>query len=189
VTTASINSILNFETYVLMTMKLRLKMLRKEAVLAAELSQHGFSIDDAERIHQQVSGALEEETTRFANMKQLLSIPDRDASVLRYNSVVWPGFEFNAIADGRGLLKSVAYSRKLSHSTSAKSPTELALWSVDLAEFTEHFGPMRKSRQWSVSDQLLPAYEEYEFPWEGESYGAGFSWGLFMFASKSWPED
>jgi hypothetical protein len=189
VITASINTVLNFETYVLMTMKLRLKMLRKEAMLAAKLSQHGFSIDDAERIHRQGSRALEEESTRFASMKELLSIADRDPSVLTYSSVVWPGFEFNAIADDHGLLESAAYSHKLRHSTNAKSPTELALWSVDLAEFTEHFGPMRKSRQCSVSDQLLPAYEECEFLWEGESYGAGFSWGLFMFSSKSWPED
>lgn len=188
-TSASINTILNFEIYVLMTMKLRLKMSRKEAALAAKLGQHEFSIDDAERIHRQVSGALEGETTRFANMKQLLSVPDQDASTLTYSSVVWPGFDFNAIADERGLLKSAGYSHKVHHPISVKSPTELSLWSVDLAGFTERFGPMHKSRQWSVSDRLLPAYEEYEFPWDGESYGAGFSWGLLMFSSKSWPED
>lgn len=188
-TTASISTILNFEIYVLMTMKLRLKMSRKEAALAVKLSQHGFSGDDAERIHRQVSGALEEESTRFASIKELLSITDQDASILTYSSVVWPEFEFNAIADDRGRLRSAAYSRKMHHPISAKSPAELALWSVDLAEFTEHFGPMRKGRQWPVSDQLLPAYEEYEFLWDGESYGAGFSWGLLMFSSKSWPDD
>ena len=39
-TTASINTILNFEIYVLMTMKLRLKMSRNEAALTAKLGQH-----------------------------------------------------------------------------------------------------------------------------------------------------
>ncbi len=188
-TTASINTIVNFEIYVLMTMKLRLKMSRKEAALAAKLSQHGFSIDEAERIHRQVSGALEEQSTRFASMKELLSAADQRASVSTYSSVLWPGFDFTAIADDRRLLESAAYSHNSRDSTIVRSPTELALWSVDLAEFTEPFGPMRKSRQWPVSDQLLPAYEEYEFPWDEESYGAGFSWGLLMFSSKSWPED
>ena len=183
------NTIVNFEIYVLMTMKLRLKMSRKEDALAAKISQHGFSIDDAEHIHRQVSGALEEESTRFVSMKKLLGVADQGASVLTYASILWPGFDFNAIADGRGLLESAAYSHKCHQSTSVKSPTELALWSVDVSEFTERFGPMRRSRRWSVSDQLLPAYEEYEFLWDGESYGAGFSWGLLMFSSKSWPEN
>ncbi|BCI90794.1 hypothetical protein NIIDMKKI_60000 [Mycobacterium kansasii] len=57
---------------------------------------------------------------------------------------------------------------------------------MDVAEFTERFGPMNSGRQWSLFDKLLPAYEEYEFSWEGESYGAGFSWGLFMFSAMSW---
>ena len=60
---------------------------------------------------------------------------------------------------------------------------------MDVTEFIEHFGPMRGDRQWSLFDKLLPAYEEYEFPWDGESYGAGFCWGLFMFSAKSWPKD
>lgn len=170
-------------------MKLRLQMSREETALAAKLSQHGVPIDDAERIHREVSGALEEETTRFASIKELLGITGQDASTVTFSSVVWPGFDFNASADDRGLLKSAAYSHKLRRAIRVEAPTELALWSVDLGEFTAHFGPMRKGRQWSASDELLPAYEEYEFPWDGESYGAGFSWGLLMFSSKSWPED
>ena len=122
-------------------------------------------------------------------MKKLLGVADQDSSSLEYSSVMWPGFDFNAIADDRGLLESARYWHTTRDWLSVESPAELPLWSMDLTEFTEHFGPMRKGRQWSVSDEFLPAYEEYEFPWGGESYGAGFSWGLFMFSAKSWPEE
>lgn len=125
-TTASINTIVNFEICVLMMTKLRLKIWRKEAALAAKLSQHGFPSDDAERIYRQMSGALEEESTRFATMKELLSAADQGASVLTYNSVLWPGFDFTAIADNRRLLKSAAYSHNSRDSTIVRPPSWLS---------------------------------------------------------------
>lgn len=116
----------------------------------------------------------------------MLGIAEHYAASLKYSSVLGPGFDFNAIADEDGRLKSAHYQHTKRDSPSVDSPIDLPIWSVDVGEFTEHFGPMRGGRQWSLFDKILPAYEEYKFPWDGESYGAGFSWGLFMYSAKSW---
>ncbi len=187
--TASVPAVIDFEVYLLMTMKLRLLMSHKQAQLEAKLAQHGLSVGDAERIHAQVAQTLDNEASRFENMKKLLRVSDQDPTSLKYSSAFWPEFDFNAITGDDGLVESARYLRARGHSPSVGSPTELPLWSTDVAGFMERFGPMRGSRQWPLFDKLLPAYEEYEFLWNGESYGAGFSWGLFIFSAKSWPED
>ena len=184
--TAAVTAIVDFEVYLLMTMKLRIRMSHKEAQLEAKLAEHGFSVDDGERLHERVAEALADEASYFGNMKKLLGIADQDATSLEYSSVLWPGFDFNAIASEDGLLESARYWHTRRCSPTADSPIGLPIWSMDVTEFTQQFGPMRGSRRWSLFDKLLPAYEEYEFPWNGESYGAGFSWGLFMFSAKSW---
>ncbi|WP_089025313.1 hypothetical protein [Mycobacterium persicum] len=169
-----------------MTMKLRIKMSHKEDQLAAKVADHGLSVDDAERIHERVAEALGDEASYFGNMKKLLGIADQDATSVEYSSILWPGFDFTAIASEDGFLESARYRHKKRNSPTAGSPIGLPIWSMDVAEFTERFGPMNGGRQWPLFDKLLPAYEEYEFSWEGASYGAGFSWGLFMFSAKSW---
>lgn len=116
----------------------------------------------------------------------MLGIADRDLISLKYSSVLWPGFEFKAIAREDGMLESARYWHTRRNSRSADSPIGLLIWRMDVTEFTEQFGPMRGGRQWSLFDKLLPAYEEYEFTWEGENYDAGFSWGLFVFSAMSW---
>lgn len=164
-------------------------MSRKQAQLEAKLAEQGLSIDDAERIHGRIAEALGDEATFFANMKKLLGILDQGALSLEYGSILWPGFDFKAVSGAGGQLESARYWHKTRGQDRVGSPIELPIWSMDVTEFLDAFGPMRRGRHWALSDKFLPAYEEYEFPWEGESYGAGFSWGLFMFAAKSWPED
>ncbi|OBF54897.1 hypothetical protein A5787_03910 [Mycobacterium sp. 852002-50816_SCH5313054-b] len=187
--TVSAPAIVEFEVYLLMTMKLRISMSRKQAQLEAKLAEHELSVDDAERIHERIVEALGDEAAYFGNMKRLLGILDQDALSLEYSSVLWPGFDFKAVSGAGGLLESARYWHRTRNPSSVGSPIELPIWSMDVTEFIEKFGPMRRGRQWPLSDKFLPAYEEYEFPWGGESYGAGFSWGLFMFTAKSWPED
>ncbi|WP_245850621.1 hypothetical protein [Mycobacterium angelicum] len=169
-----------------MTMKLRIRMSHKEAQLKAKLAEHGLTVDDAQHIHQRVAEALGEEAAYFRNMNALLGIAERGSSSLKYSSVLWPGFEFTAIAGGDGVLESARYWHTTRDLRNDDSPTRLPIWSMDVTEFAEHFGPMRTGRRWSPFDKLLPAYEEYEFIWNGDSYGAGFSWGLFMFSAMSW---
>lgn len=187
--TTSNSPVVNFEVHLLMTMKLRMSMSHQEAQLEAKLAEHGLSVSDAESVHQRVAGALGDEATNFENLKALLRIADLETSSLTYSSVLWPGFDFTAIAGADGLVESARYCHVRRHPSRVDSPIGLPVWSMDLTEFTELFGPMNRGRQWPLFDKILPAYEEYEFEWSGESYGAGFSWGLFMFSAKSWPED
>nr|WP_240316586.1 hypothetical protein [Mycobacterium persicum] len=187
--TAFTPAIIDFEIYLLMTMKLRISMSRKQAQLEAKLAEHRLSIDDAECIHKRVAEVLGDEASYLGNMKNLLWVVNQDAPSLKFSSVLWPGFDFNAVTDEDGLIESARYWHIRRNSHRFNSPTEVPIWGMDVTEFTEHFGPMRGGRQWPLFEKFLPAYEEYEFPWVGESYGAGFSWGLFMFSAKSWPED
>ncbi|MGB6512497.1 MAG: hypothetical protein WBF57_05845 [Mycobacterium sp.] len=186
---ASIPALIEFEVYLLMTMKLRMKMSHKEAQLEGKLAEHGLSVDDGKRIHERVAQTLGDETSGFENLKSLLGIADQDARSLKYSSVLWPGFDFNAITGEEGLLESAQYRHTSGALRTLNHPTELNIWSLDIAEFTEHFGPMTRGRRWPLFDKLLPGYEEYEFQWDGERYGAGFCWGLFIYSAKSWPED
>jgi hypothetical protein len=180
-------TIIDFEVHLLMTMKLRIKMSHEEAQLEAKLAEHGISIDSAERIHEQVAEVLgDDEDFYFENMKKLMNVAEQDATSLEYDSVLWPEFKFKAIASHDGRLESARYWHTRRDSSGVDSPIGLAIWSMDVTEFTEQFGPTNAGRKWSLFDAHLPAYEEYEFEWGGESYGAGFSWGLFMFSAMSW---
>jgi hypothetical protein len=178
-------TIVDFEVHLLMTMKLRIKMSHKEAQLEGKLAEHGLSVETAEGIHKQIAQSVGDEASYFENMKKLLGFAE-DATSLKYESVLWPGFTFKASTDEHGRLESARYTHKRRSSPGVDSPTGLAIWSMDVTEFREHFGPTNAGRKWSLFDKLLPAYEEYEFQWRGESYGAGFSWGLFMFSAMSW---
>ncbi|AMU23494.1 hypothetical protein A3N95_01175 [Mycobacteroides abscessus] len=61
--------------------------------------------------------------------------------------------------------------------------------SVSVQEFADRFGPATLNYSSTLSEKVLPAHEHYKFEWNGEQYGAGFSWGLFLFAARLWPED
>jgi hypothetical protein len=182
----SAEAILDFEAYLLMTMKLRITMAGKVALLEAKLAEHGLSVDDAAAIHHRVTEALSDEAGRFETTKNLLGIADPASASLEYSSLLWPGFDFKAIADHDGLLESARYRRITSDSPNVDSPSELPTWSVDVPQFSKHFGPLTIAGRWSLFDKYLPAYEEYEFEWNGERYGARFLWGLFLSSSMYW---
>lgn len=178
--------IIDFDVYLLMTMRLRMSMANKEAQLEAKLAEHGLSLEDAELIHERIARALGDEASRYENMKKLLGVADQDSAELKYNSILWPGFDFNAIAGDEGVLESAGYWHTRRDSPCVDSPTELLTWSVDIAEFAEQFGLMTLRGKWPLFDEFLPAYEEYDFFWNGEHYGARFIWGLFLSSSICW---
>jgi hypothetical protein len=177
---------IDFEIYLLMTMKLRMSMANKEAQLEAKLAELGLSLGDAELIHERVANGLGDEASRFGDMKMLLGIADQDSSTLTYSSVLWPGFDFTAIAGEDGLIESARYSHTRRNPLNVDGPSQLPIWSVDITEFSEHFGPVAIRGKWPLFDKFLPAYEEYEFLWNGERYGARFIWGLFLSSSIYW---
>ncbi|ULN34378.1 hypothetical protein [Mycolicibacterium smegmatis] len=180
----SADPVLNFEVYVLMTMRNR--MTNKKDQLRATLSSHGFSVKDAERVHRQLAESLGDEASRYSVLKESLGARADTARSFGFSSILWPNFDFEAEANDAGLLESARYRHVRNRSDLPNSPRELALWSVDATEFIGHFGPMTGGEQWPLFHELLPAYEEYEFQWDGRRYGAGFSWGLFMYAAEYW---
>lgn len=181
-----LTAVVDFEVYLLMTMKPRLSLTDTQGLLDAQLSKIGVSLDAAVRIHERIGAVLTEETSRFREMKALLGVLDNDATSLTYNSVLWPGFDFIARADEHGLLKAAGYTHTEHTPLDVESPTQLAAWSVDIPEFGERFGPTIRRDSRPLFDDLLPAYEEYEFSWHGDRYGAAFLWGLFLTSSAYW---
>jgi hypothetical protein len=101
---ASVGAAVDFEVYLLMTMKLRIRMSHKEFQLDTKLAEHGLSVGEAEHIHERVAETLGDEASYFQNMKKLLGIADQDAASFEYDSVFWPGFSFNATASEDGML-------------------------------------------------------------------------------------
>lgn len=179
-------AVVDFEVYLLMMMKPLLSLKNTRGLLEARLSAIGLSLDEAVRIHDRVAEALNNETSRFRDMKTLLGVVDEDATSLTYTSVLWPGFEFSAHADVNGLLESAGYTHIEHISLDVESPVELAAWSCDIPEFDERFGPAISRAKRPLFDDILPAYDSYEFLWQGDRYSAGFLWGLFLQASMVW---
>ncbi|EIC64388.1 hypothetical protein [Mycobacteroides abscessus] len=132
---APVVSVLDFEIYVLVAMKLG--MINREVRMEAKLAGDGFTMRDAEAIAERVAQALGDESTFFNGPTHGLAA---DAS-------------------------------------------------VSVQEFADRFGPATLNYSSTLSEKVLPAHEHYKFEWNGEQYGAGFSWGLFLFAARLWPED
>jgi hypothetical protein len=179
------SGVVDFEVYLLMTMKPRLSLADAQGLFDTKVAQAGLSLNVARRIYDRISEALSEEMSRFRDIKAVLGVDD-DANSLKYSSVLWPGFEFIVQADMNGLLESAGYMHLERCALGAQSPTDLAAWSVDVAEFTERFGPVIQREKRPSFDKVLPAFEEYEFSWNGDRYGAGFLWGLFLSSSAYW---
>ncbi|WIM87453.1 hypothetical protein PT015_21855 [Candidatus Mycobacterium wuenschmannii] len=177
---------IDFEAHLLVSMKLRIKMSHNESQLEAKLAQNRISIERAAHSHEKITKALAGEAHFFTNMKRLLQPEMQDATSLEYDSVLWPGFRFKATGSHSGHIESAGYQRTDNVANRVGAPVDLEMWTMDVAEFADRFGPLSAGRKWSFVDGHLPGYEEHEFVWEGESYGAGFSWGLFMFAAMSW---
>lgn len=182
----AISARIDFEVYLLMTMKIRMSNEKEARLLRDKLADHRLFLPDAERIHKRVAEALDDETSRFENMKKLLQIADRDSASLEYSSILWPEFEFTATADKDGRLASAQYRRARGQFPSVDSPADLPTWSTDVTEFAARFGPMMNGQRRPLFDRVLPAHEGYEFLWNGERYGAEFSWGLFLYAAEFW---
>lgn len=183
--TVSNSKVADFEVYLLMTMKPRLSLADAQGLFDTKVAQAGLSLDVARCIYDRISEALSDETSRFRDIKAVLGV-DEDATSLKYSSVLWPGFEFVAQADMNGVLESAGYMHLERLAIGAQSPTDLAAWSVDIAEFNERFGPVIQREKRPLFDKVLPAYEEYEFAWNGDRYGARFLWGLFLSSSAYW---
>jgi hypothetical protein len=184
-TATAFSGVVDFEVYLLMTMKPRLSLADAQGLFDTKVAQAGLSLDVARRIYHRISEALSEETSRFQDIKAVLGV-DEDATSLKYSSVLWPGFEFVAKADVNGVLESAGYLHLERLAIGAQSPTDLAAWSVDIAEFNERYGPVIQREKRPLFDKVLPAYEEYEFAWDGDRYGARFLWGLFLSSSVYW---
>ncbi|WP_231993983.1 hypothetical protein [Mycobacterium sp. 852002-50816_SCH5313054-b] len=169
-----------------MTMKLRMVNKKDAKLLEATLADHRLPLAAAERIHGRVGEAPDSGTSRFASMKKLLGIADRDSTSLEYSSLLWPEFDFKATSAKDGRLESARYWHVRGHLPGVDSPAELPTWSTDVTEFAAHFGPLRGGHQRPLFDDLLPGHEWYEFLWNGERYGAEFSWGLFLYSAELW---
>lgn len=183
---APVVSVLDFEIYVLVAMKLG--MINREVRMEAKLAGDGFTMRDAEAIAERVAQALGDESTFFNGPTHGLAA-DTDSASVGFTSVLWPEFDFEAIRDANGVVQSARYRRVRGRAPEADSPEDLLSWSVSVQEFADRFGPATLNYSSTLSEKVLPAHEHYKFEWNGEQYGAGFSWGLFLFAARLWPED
>ena len=179
-------AIRDFEVYLLMTMKPRLALADTWGLLDAKLAKAAISISGAKRISDRISQALSHEASRFRDLTALLEVADAHVTSVSYHSVLWPGWNFSARASSNGGLESAGYTHLEHAALSVESPTHLAPWSVDIREFDELFGPSTVRDKRALFDTILPAYEEYEFSWNGDRYGARFLWGLFLSSSAYW---
>ena len=183
----SLTAIIDFEIFVLMTMKLRLSMADKKDRLEAKLADHDLSVADAERVYERISDVLNtDKSSCFSTMKSLLGTSDPDCTSLTYRSVLWPEFNFQATGSQDGSLKSAHYRHAVPPTQKIGPPAEIQLWSIDVSEFAQHFQPLTLRYKTDLFDKFLPQYEEYEFSWAGERYGARFIWGFFVSSSQSW---
>ncbi|MCG7583657.1 hypothetical protein [Mycolicibacterium sp. OfavD-34-C] len=70
--TAPFTRALDFEVYLLVTMKYG--MINQDSEREAKLAEHGLSFGDAERIHQRVADELRYASTQFAKLQALLGL-------------------------------------------------------------------------------------------------------------------
>ncbi len=183
----SFSAVVDFEVYLLMTMKPRLSLSDTSGLLDSKLAMVGLSMDGAKRIRDRIAGALSVESSRFRDMKTLLGVGDEGAATfLKYSSVLWPGFEFRAQAGIDECLESAGYVHVQRTVLDVESPTQLPAWSADIAEFDKLFGPTVYRGGRPLFDDILPACDDYEFEWRGDRYGAVFLWGLFLLAARYW---
>lgn len=192
---AQISAVLDFEVYVLMTMKLRLSLTSdpaKKLRLQNKLAEHSLSVADGERIYDQMTATLVDEDSFFTNLRTFLGVNTNDQQV-GFSSVLWPEFDFKAAIDNKGQLQSARYwhTRKSAVRSQFDSPRDVPTWSMDLEEFSEIFGPLNCALRHPIFYKVLPAYEEHQFDWTDErginrDYAAGFCWGLFNHAAENW---
>ncbi|MDY6997010.1 MAG: hypothetical protein SW019_10460 [Actinomycetota bacterium] len=177
-------SVLEFEVYLLATMKYG--MLAREAEREAKLADYGLSFGDSERIHHRVAELLADRCTQFDNLRRLVGAGSPGSDSIVFSGILWPEFDFTAFSDSSGAISSARYRRARGHVSGAASPPQQPPWSMDVHDFTRHFGPTTIGYRSDLFDEVLPAHEGHDFDWDGRPYRAGFSWGLFLFASLMW---
>lgn len=182
--TAASAHVLDFEVYLLVTMKYG--MINQDAEREAKLFEHGLSLGDAERIHQRVADALRDETTQFANLRALVGAEARNVGALSFKGILWPDFDFTANAGRGGSIQAAGYRRARGERCCAAAPTAQPPWSMDTADLAQCFGPTQITSTAALFAEYMPAQELHEFEWQGRRYGAGFGWGLFLSASLMW---
>ncbi|UFS96371.1 hypothetical protein [Nocardia huaxiensis] len=138
-----------------------------------KLAEFGISLEDADRISQQVHQKLKLGTEQFSALKLLLGAQDVSATTITYSSRFWPQFEFAAESTNFGTIGPARYQRVAGNPPTVSSPTELPLWSVTVDEFSQLFGPLQSVDSWYPN-------EEYTFEFAGDKYGVGFCWGLYL---------
>ena len=181
---AANSSVLEFEVYLLATMKFG--MLIREAEREAKLADYGLSIGDSERIHRRIAELLADRSTQFENLRSLIGPETSENGSLTFSGILWPEFDFTAESGNGRAIKAAGYRRARGQAMGATSPTEQSPWSMDVADFTHYFGLTTIGFRSGLFDEPLPAHEGHDFNWNGRTYRAGFSWGLFRFASLMW---
>lgn len=174
--------VLDFEIYLLMTM--RFGLLDKRDEIEKKLSEHELSLEEGESIHGRMKNLFDDEQYFLSNLYKFLDI--RHHSPLSFNSMLWPGYDFAATMGESGRVDSARYRRIREVSREMQSPAELPPWCMDVSDFAAHFDGAILRQQYSLSDKFLPAHDYYEFEWNGDRYGAGFSWGIFLSAARLW---
>ena len=182
--TAPFTRALDFEVYLLVTMKYG--MINQDSEREAKLAEPGLSFGDAERIHQRVADELRYASTQFAKLQALLGLRADNGNTLSFQGILWPEFDFTATADSDGSIAAAEYRRARGEPVCAAAPTIQPPWSMDTVDFAHCFGPAKVISTSVLFDKYLPAQELHEFDWEGRRYGAGFGWGLFLSASRMW---
>lgn len=176
------DAVLDFEIYLLMTM--RFGLLDKRNEIEKKLSEHELSLDEGEFIHGKMKNFFNDEQYFLSNLYKCLDMQHH--SPLGFNSALWPGYDFTATTGESGRVDSAQYKRTREVSHEMQSPAELPPWCMDVSDFAAHFGGVILRQQYSLSDKFLPAHDYYEFEWNGDRYGAGFSWGIFLSAARLW---
>lgn len=184
---AADSAIVDFETYVLITMKFGL--LDKQEIIKEKLLEHGLSLAEGEEIYGRMKDCLDGDKHFFTNLCEYLDAPSQNSS-FGFDSRLWLGYKFMITKDGSGSVSVARYNcaRRVPYEVGevGQAPLEIAPWSMDVPEFLARFNGASLCQQYSLFDELLPAHEYYEFEWNGDRYGAGFSWGIFLSAARLW---
>lgn len=174
----------DFEVYALMSMRFRMNFSSQRPAFDAKLAAHGLTAADGERIREGVTAALGDEPYFFDNLRTLLAAPS--AMHVGFTSVLWTEFDFCAIPNDDDGRFRAGYRHVRGEMPAVDGPRDVALWSTDVTTFARRFGPFFGGRRWPLVDPYFPAYREHQFDWGDRNYGAGFCWGLFMFAAQEW---
>lgn len=177
-------AILDFEVYLLVGMKWG--MINLDSVREAKLAEHGLSWDDASPTHQRIAELLADGPARFRRLQQVLGITDQ-SMMLTYRSVLWPDFDFLAVAGPDGDVECARFRRARGQVHIVGSPLEQQPWTMDQDEFARFYGPVTQPHPGTtLFHEIVPAHFGYEFERNNRLYGAGFCWGLYTFSALVW---